>query len=226
LLELITAVLDLSRLEAGRLPLVTQETQVAALLQEIQAELRPLHEQSPLAFVWDVEPGLPALSTDAGKLKVVLKNLIRNAVKFTPAGSITVAARSRPGGVELRVSDTGRGIPPEALEVIFEPFHQLEPASTPQLGGTGLGLHIVKRVLELVGGTVRVESTVGEGSTFRVWLPLKSPSPRSLPREAAKQAGSDEPNSTSGSRPALPPSPTRGHGAAGSARGSGERTGL
>jgi PAS domain S-box-containing protein len=174
LLDLITAVLDLSRLEAGRLPLGTHETQAVALLQEVQAETQPLQEQSRLAFVWDIEPDLPVLYTDPGKLKVVLKNLISNAVKFTKAGSVTVAARSHKGGVELRVSDTGMGIPPEALEVIFEPFRQLKHSSTRQIGGTGLGLHIVKRVLELLGGTVAVESTIGQGSTFSIWVPQES----------------------------------------------------
>jgi signal transduction histidine kinase len=171
LLDLITAVLDLSRLEAGRLPLVTQETQLAELLHEIEAETQPLREQSRLTFAWDVEESLPTLYTDAGKLKVVLKNLIGNAVKFTTAGSIMMAVRRRQDGVEFRVTDTGMGIPQAALGVIFEPFHQLEPSATQQSGGTGLGLYIVKRLIEVLGGRVTVESEVGHGSTFRVWIP-------------------------------------------------------
>ncbi|HEV8717387.1 MAG TPA: PAS domain S-box protein [Candidatus Binatia bacterium] len=169
--ELIAAVLDLSRLEAGRLPLSLHATQVVALLQELQIETQSLQEQGRLQFLWNVEQPLPMLHTDAGKLKVVLKNLIGNAVKFTKEGSITVAARSWNGGVELRVSDTGMGIPQEALAVIFEPFRQLESSATRQYGGTGLGLHIVKRLLEMLGGTITVASEVGRGSTFRVWLP-------------------------------------------------------
>ena len=171
LLDLITAVLDLSRLEAGRLPLVTQETQVAALLQEIEAETQTLQELSRLTFAWDIEEPLLRFSTDPGKLKVVLKNLIGNAVKFTKAGGITVAARPHQGGVELRVTDTGIGIPQEELRVIFEPFRQIEDSATRQYGGTGLGLYIVKRLLEVLGGTITVESENGRGSTFRVWLP-------------------------------------------------------
>jgi PAS domain S-box-containing protein len=169
--DLITAVLDLSRLEAGRLPLVTRETPVAALLQELQAETHRLQGQTPLRFVWEVEEALPVLYTDAGKLKVVLKNLLGNAVKFTPSGSITLAARHHQEGVEFRVTDTGIGIPPEALGVIFEPFRQIEHTAPHQHGGTGLGLHIVKRLLEVLGGTITVESDVGRGSTFRVWMP-------------------------------------------------------
>jgi signal transduction histidine kinase len=131
---------------------------------------------STLDFIWKVEGELPPLHTDPGKLKVVLKNLIGNAVKFTKEGGITVEARRYSGGVEIAVSDTGIGIPPEAVESIFEPFRQADSSITHAHGGTGLGLHIVKRLLELLGGTVTVESEVGRGSTFRVWVPRESPS--------------------------------------------------
>jgi two-component system, sensor histidine kinase and response regulator len=171
LLDLITAVLDLSRLEAGRLPLVTQETQVVVLLQEIQDETQALQERSRLTFAWDIEEALPRLYTDSGKLKVVLKNLIGNAVKFTETGGVTVAARTHQGGVELSVMDTGIGIPQEELGVIFEPFRQIEHSAARQYGGTGLGLYIVKRLLDVLGGTVTVESEVGRGSTFCIWVP-------------------------------------------------------
>jgi PAS domain S-box-containing protein len=175
--DLISAVLDLSRLEAGRLPLGWCETQVGTVLQEVQAETRGLQEQTPLSFVWEVEEALPVLYTDPGKLKIVLKNLIGNAVKFTPNGSITVVARGQPEGVEVRVTDTGIGIPQEALGAIFEPFRQLEHAATRHNSGTGLGLHIVKRLLEVLGGTITVESEVGRGSTFLLWLPRAGNSP-------------------------------------------------
>ena len=124
--------------------------------------------------MWQVEEELPPIYTDPGKLKVVVKNLIGNAVKFTKAGSITVSAHSHTGGVEISVTDTGIGISQEALALIFEPFRQVD--SSGQQRGTGLGLHIVKRLLELLGGTVTVESAVGRGSAFRVWLP-REPAP-------------------------------------------------
>ena len=143
----------------------------AGVLQEIQTETQQQQEQAQLTFVWEVEQALPMLYTDPGKLKVVLKNLIGNAVKFTPSGSITVAARRAQEGVEICVTDTGIGIPQEAQAFIFEPFRQVEHPMAPQVGGTGLGLHIVKRLLDLLGGTVTMESAVGCGSTFRVWLP-------------------------------------------------------
>ena len=115
--------------------------------------------------------GLLPLYTDPGKLKVVIKNLIGNATKFTEKGSITVNAYGCGSGIEIDVIDTGVGIPADELPIIFEPFRQLESAKTRRFGGTGLGLHIVKRLLELLGGRITVESEVGHGSTFRVWMP-------------------------------------------------------
>jgi signal transduction histidine kinase len=159
-------------LEAGRLPVDARETQIAGVLQEIQAETQQLQEQAQLTFVWEIERALPMLYTDPGKLKVVLKNLIGNAMKFTPSGSVSVAARRAQEGVEICVTDTGIGVPLEAQAFIFEPFRQVEHPMAPQAGGTGLGLYIVKRLLDLLGGTVTMESAVGCGSTFRVWLPI------------------------------------------------------
>lgn len=148
---------------------------VPALLEQIKAETQGLQEQSGLAFVWQVDDDFPLLQTDPGKLKTVLKNLIGNAVKFTDQGSITVEVHGRIGGVEMRVTDTGRGIPREALTLIFEPFRQLEGVQPRRYGGTGLGLHIVKRLLDLLGGAIEVDSVVGQGSTFGVWMPANPP---------------------------------------------------
>ena len=173
LFELISMVLDLNRLEAGRLPVDVKEVRAAQLLGELKAEMQGLCEQSGLAHVWQGAPGLPLLYTDPGKLKVVLKNLVSNAVKFTKEGSVTVEAQMQRGGVEFRVRDTGIGIPADALSFIFEPFRQVDSSDTRLYSGSGLGLHIVQRLLGLLGGTITVESVVGQGSTFRVWLPIK-----------------------------------------------------
>lgn len=175
LLDLISTILDVSRLEAGRLPLEVRDVYVPALLEQIKAETQGLQEQSGLAFVWQVDDDFPLLQTDPGKLKTVLKDLIGNAVKFTDQGSITVEVHGRIGGVEMRVTDTGRGIPREALTLIFEPFRQLEGVQPRRYGGTGLGLHIVKRLLDLLGGAIEVDSVVGQGSTFGVWMPANPP---------------------------------------------------
>ena len=171
LLDLISAVLDVSRLAAGRLPVEIKEVRVAELLQELEAEAQDMWEQTQVKSLWKVQGDLPPLSTDPGKLKVVIKNLVGNALKFTEQGSITVEAQGRYGGIEIAVSDTGIGIAAHELPLIFEPFRQLESSEKRSVGGTGLGLHIVKRLLELLGGEITVESEVGRGSTFRVWLP-------------------------------------------------------
>jgi len=168
--DLINTVLDLNRLEAGRLPLAVQAVDVPELLQAMQQETQGLQDQSPLTFTWQVAEDLPVLHTDPDQLKIVLKNLLTNAVKFTPAGSVTVAAQPRREGIEFSVADTGVGIAPEAQAVIFEPFRQVANSAEAAQSGSGLGLHIVKRLLEALGGTIGVESESGRGSTFRVWM--------------------------------------------------------
>jgi len=175
LLDLINAVLDVSRLEAGRLSISVKEVQVPALLEDLKAEAQALYQRSGLHFGWDVEAGLAPIRTDPEKLKVVLRNLISNAVKFTPQGNIAVQASAKSGGIEVSVTDTGIGIPPEAMAIIFEPSSQVESSAARQYNGAGLGLHLVKRLLDLLGGAVAVESEVGHGSTFRVWVPRESP---------------------------------------------------
>ncbi|MBI3799883.1 MAG: response regulator [Deltaproteobacteria bacterium] len=180
LLDLISAVLDVNRLKAGRLPVEIKEVRVAELLQEVEAETQEIRAQANVVSIWNVERELPPLHTDPGKLKVVMKNLIGNAAKFTEKGSITVDVHGDEDGIEIDVIDTGVGIPAHELPVIFEPFRQLANAKTRQVGGTGLGLHIVKQLLELLGGRIAVESEVGHGSTFHVWVPMRRPTPTEL----------------------------------------------
>jgi signal transduction histidine kinase len=174
LFELISMVLDVSRLQAGgQFPLEVRKVQVAELFAQVQADLQGLCEQSRLSYSWQMAADLPPLYTDPGKLRVVIKNLVNNAVKFTPEGSITITAEEQRGGVEIRVTDTGIGISVEEQAYIFEPFRQADSSSTRRYSGSGLGLYIVKHFLEMIGGAVTVESEVGRGSTFRVWLPAR-----------------------------------------------------
>jgi len=124
-------------------------------------------------FIWRLPERLPAVRTDPVKLKVVLKNLIHNALKFTDVGLVTVEVTTTPGRIQFDVDDTGIGIAPELLGAIFEPFRQADSSSTRSYGGVGLGLYIVQRLLDLLGGGVSVESEVGRGSHFHVWIPLE-----------------------------------------------------
>jgi signal transduction histidine kinase len=126
---------------------------------------------------------LPVVKTDSEKLKHILQNLINNAIKFTERGSVTISARLTPTGlspqasatfVEFKVADTGGGIAEEFLPVIFEKFRQVDSSETRPYGGVGMGLYIVKKFTELLGGGVEVESEPGKGSTFTVTIPCES----------------------------------------------------
>jgi PAS domain S-box-containing protein len=171
LFELISAVLDLSAMDADRLRLHVAEVDLRHVLGEVEAETRELWAPSGLEMKWEVEPGVLPVLSDAGKIKVIVKNLVSNAIRFTDRGSITTSVRRVPGGVEIRVHDTGVGIPASGMATIFEPFRQLETTPAREIGGTGLGLHIVARLLVLLHGSIDVESELGRGSTFVVRLP-------------------------------------------------------
>jgi signal transduction histidine kinase len=189
LLELIEATLDLSRLEAKRVPLDVRETHIADVIREIEVETETWRNKPGVSFSWEVNPDVQPVYTDPLKLKMILKNLIGNAVKFTQRGSVAVNAQECDGGIEVGIADTGIGIAPEARAIIFEPFRQADRSIVSSYGGVGLGLYIVRRLLEILGGSVSVESELGRGSTFRVWVPsrharVSSPAPASAdPRE-------------------------------------------
>src|SRR5262249_47955095 len=139
LTDLITTVLDLNRLEAGQLPVNVKTLQVKDLLGEVRAELQGFCDQSSLTFVWNLAEEIPAIRTDPKKLKVIVKNLLVNAIKFTGEGGVTIAAHAHNEGVEISVTDTGIGIPLEVQALIFEPFQQLDSSDTRRYGGAGLG---------------------------------------------------------------------------------------
>jgi signal transduction histidine kinase len=140
---------------------------------EVASLMRPLAQrEGMLSLVVEAPPGLPQAMADPDRLRQILSNLVRNAVRHTPDGGIIVmsVAREDPW-VVVSVADTGEGIAPEHLPHIFERFYRADQARTRSSGGAGLGLAIVREFVELMGGKVTVESTVGEGSCFRVYLP-------------------------------------------------------
>lgn len=170
LLEMIEALLDLNRLDAGRLPVELAEVSLPELLADVCEQAGRSAGTTAVELSCSVAPDLPRVETDAVKLKTIVRNLVHNALKFTERGRVTVAARRSGDDVEITVEDTGRGIPPEALGYVFEMFRQV-PGSPG--GGVGLGLHIVRRLSEVIGARVSVTSEVGRGSRFVVLLPVR-----------------------------------------------------
>ena len=179
LLQLITSILDISKIEAGRVRLVLSEVDVGQLLKDAVATVLPLARKKGLKVSCEPAPAL-RLSGDREKLRQCLINLASNAVKFTPAGgTLTVYSEVLPGEkVALRVTDTGIGIADEHLDRIFDVFYQVDGSSTREYGGAGLGLAIVKSFAEAHGGQITASSRPGAGSTFSLVLPLR---PRSEP---------------------------------------------
>ena len=181
MLTLVNGVLDLQRIEAPPPPLAEEEIDAVALLRELTVATAGVIDGSRLHVVCETTPNLPALHTDRAKLKAALQNLIDNAVKFTPQGTITLSAAPHDHGIRFSVADTGIGIPDEVLPIIFQPFRQGDASLTRARGGVGLGLYIVQRLVDVLGGRVAVESVVGRGSTFSVWVPCASDQRAAMP---------------------------------------------
>jgi signal transduction histidine kinase len=178
LLNLINGLLDLSKIEAGRMEVSPSRFDVGELVQVSIATIEPMLKHDLVRLVAEVDPAVPPVTTDRDKLKQILLNLLSNAAKFTDEGVIRVSAWRTGSALVLAVADTGIGMPPEALGYIFEEFRQVDMSSTRRHGGTGLGLTIVRKLARLLGGDVTVESELGKGSTFTITLPLVTAEPR------------------------------------------------
>ena len=179
LLSLIGDVLDLAKIEAERFEVVCEPMDATEVVEEVVAVGEALVRPRDNRFVVDIEPGPLTILTDARALRQILLNLVSNACTFTEQGEVHLRVhRVRdPHGdtrVAFTVSDTGIGIPADHLPLIFDDFHMVDDSSTRKAGGTGLGLAIVRRLSDLLGGTLRVDSTVGQGSTFELTLPVPS----------------------------------------------------
>jgi len=173
LLSLINDILDLSKIEAGRMELVSAPFHLPSALENAVTLVRARAARHGIALELDVDPGLGELVGDERKVKQVLLNLLSNAVKFTPEGGrISLKASRRDGAVEISVTDTGIGIAPEDQAAIFEEFRQVGSDDARKQEGTGLGLTLAKKFVELHGGRIWVESEVGRGSTFTFMLPV------------------------------------------------------
>jgi signal transduction histidine kinase/CheY-like chemotaxis protein/HAMP domain-containing protein len=199
LLQLINDILDLSKVEAGRMDVRAEPFTLAALIEDIQTTFRPLTAEKGLDFEVSVDGSAPSeLVTDRQRLRQVLGNLLSNAIKFTDRGRVTLRVAGVTGGpgdgrvATFSVTDTGIGIAPENLAVIFGAFQQGDGTLSRRYGGTGLGLSIASEVSALLGGRISAASDLGHGSTFTLSVPATLPDiPPSLPAPEAAFAGSD-----------------------------------
>jgi signal transduction histidine kinase len=180
LLHLINDILELSRIDAGRLTLNRKRILFEPLFNEIKAYNTGLLVNKPVRIIVTVEPNLPPLKADPVRLSQILNNLVSNAAKFTEEGAIYLRAFCDGEHICLEVEDTGIGISETDQQKIFERFSQVGKARSQPAGGTGLGLAITRHLVELHGGAIEVRSQPGQGSTFTVWLPVKRSKCREL----------------------------------------------
>jgi signal transduction histidine kinase len=172
LLSLVGQIVELGRLRAGRLRLDLQPTDVRGVIDQAVEDVRPLAERGQLRIDISVPGDLPSITADAGRIQQIVVNLLANAVRFTPPGGrVSVTAEIQKGDVAVRVADTGVGIPPDLVAKIFDPYEQAHRGR----GGSGLGLMMVRGLVEAHGGRVWVESQEGQGSRFTFTLPATAP---------------------------------------------------
>jgi len=195
LLALIGDILDLSKIDAGRMDLFPESFSVESLVRDVASTVEALAARNHNKMEVTIEPDLGVMFADITKMRQNLFNLLSNAAKFTSDGTIrlTAAADRAAGKDELlfQVIDTGRGIPPERMELLFQPFTQLDKSISRDFGGTGLGLTITRKFCQMMGGDVSVASELGHGSTFTIRLPRTFEPPQKA--ETPEPAASNEP---------------------------------
>jgi signal transduction histidine kinase len=174
LLGLINTVLDIAKIESGQFTLNMQEYSIETVVETVRVATESLAQHKKLALRAAVTKPLPIGIGDEQRLTQVLLNLVGNAIKFTDTGEVRVTAEAVDGRFAISVVDTGPGIPEQERTRIFEQFHQVDDSNTKAKGGTGLGLAIAKQIVEMHGGRIWVDSTVGKGSTFQMELPIRA----------------------------------------------------
>ena len=175
LLIMITEILQATSIEAGKVQLEKQDIQLKDFLENLKSNYEiPL--SNGIAINWDYPLDTVTLHTDSAKLKHILQNLINNAIKFTSQGSVSITVKyiSQARAAQFQVADTGIGIPQEMLPSIFEMFHQVDSSETRTYGGVGIGLYIVKKYTDLLGGEIQTKSALGKGTTFTLMIPADS----------------------------------------------------
>jgi signal transduction histidine kinase len=173
LLELINDVLDISKIEADQVVVYPETFDMGTAIQKSVEKVTPMAEKKNLSLITAVTPDEIIIFSDRRRVEQILINLLNNAVKFTEHGEVRLECKVENDQVVTQVIDTGIGIKPEDVQVLFKPFQQIDIGITRQYEGTGLGLSICKRLVELLGGEIHVESKLGYGSTFSFTLPLK-----------------------------------------------------
>jgi CheY-like chemotaxis protein/signal transduction histidine kinase len=204
LLTLINDILDLSKIEARKIDVVRSAVDINDLVSRLAQTFEPMAEQKQIFFRVIKSPDLPAtIDTDAQRLSQVLRNLLSNALKFTERGEVALEVIARGPHVEFAVRDTGIGIAEEHQQVIFEPFRQADGTTNRRFGGTGLGLSISRELARLLGGKITLESKPGQGSIFRLLMPIAAPATASPPANPASGGKAERP-ADSASAPAVP----------------------
>ena len=174
LLSMINHVLQVTTIQAAAVKVNSVEVNLCQLLDDLRSNY-DIPMAGEVKFAWNYSRDLPVIVTDDEKLKAVIQNLINNAVKFTERGTISVSVKNVGDTLEIRVEDTGLGIPKQKLKSVFDMFQQVDSSTTRRHGGIGLGLYIVKTFTELLGGRVVLDSEVGKGSVFCVTMPIVKP---------------------------------------------------
>ena len=172
LLSLINDVLDLSKVEAGRMEVLNSTFAIEHVITEVVQNIAPIMSVKELKLIREIPIDLPETTTDRRKLFQILLNLASNAVKFTDRGEIRIRCEVLRGTMRVSVADTGIGIKPADLEILFKPFSQADSSLRKRHEGTGLGLYLSQRLASLLRGELAVKSEYGKGSTFTVMLPL------------------------------------------------------